>query len=100
MEVSEEHLLKKIYLFYKTFDVKNLKNTYKFELEKVKSESYGEFKAVFLKELNKHAPLKKKFLRYSNNPFMTKDLQNQMMVRSKLRKIFNKNRNYEKLVQI
>ena len=67
----------------------------KFELEKVKSESYGEFEAVFLKELNKHAPLKKKFLRHSNNPFMTKDLRKQIMVQSKLRNIFNKNRNYE-----
>ena len=66
----------------------------KFELEKVKSESYGEFEAVFLKELNKHRPLKKKFLRH-NNPFKTKDLRKQIMVRSKLRNIFNKNRNYE-----
>ena len=67
----------------------------KFEQEKVKSESYGEFEAVFLKELNKHALLKKKFLRHSNNPFMTKDLRKQIMVQSKLRNIFNKNRNYE-----
>ena len=67
----------------------------KFELEKVKSESYSEFEAVFLKELNKHAPLKKKFLRHNSNPFMTKDLRKQIMVRSKLRNIFNKNRDYE-----
>ena len=90
--------IEKIYRSYKTFDVSNFKNTLKIELEKVKSESYGEFEAVFLKELNKHAPLKKKFLRHSNNPFMTKDLRNQIMVRAKLRNIFNKNRNYEKLV--
>ena len=57
----------------------------KFELEKVKSESYGKFETVFLKELNKHAPLKKKFLRHNNNPLMTKDLRKQKMVRSKLR---------------
>ena len=75
--------------------VSYFKNTLKIELEKVKSESYGEFEAVFLKELNKHAPLKKKFLRHNNNPFMTKDLRKQIMVRSKLRNIFNKNRNYE-----
>ena len=55
----------------------------KIELEKVKSESYGEFEAVFLKELNKHAPLKKKFLRY-NHPFITKDLRKQIMVQSTL----------------
>ena len=63
--------IEKIYQSYKTFDVSNFKNTLKFELEKVKSERYGEFEAVFLKELNKHAPLKKKLLRHNNNPFMT-----------------------------
>ena len=87
--------MKKIYRSYKTFDVSNFKNTLKIELEKVKSESYGEFEAVFLKELNKHAPLKKKFLRHNNNPFMAKDPRKQIMVRSKLGNIFNKNRNYK-----
>ena len=87
--------IEKIYRSYKTFDVSNFRNTLKIELEKVKSESYGEFEAVLLKELNKHAPLKKKFLRHNNNPFMTKDLRKQVMVRSKLRNMFNKNRNYE-----
>ena len=65
---------------YKTFDVSNFKNTLKLELEKVKSESYGEFEAVFLKELNKHTPLKKKFLRHNNYPFMTQDLRKQIMM--------------------
>ena len=67
----------------------------KFELEKVKSESYGEFEVAFLRELNKHASLKNKFLRHINNLVMTKDVRKQIMVRSKLRNIFNKNRNYE-----
>ena len=56
--------IEKIYQLFKTFDVNNFKNTLKFELEKVKSESYSEFEAVFLKELNNHAPLKRKFLRH------------------------------------
>ena len=72
-----------------------MKNTLKFELEKVKCKRYGEFEAVFLKKLNKHAPLKKKFLRHNNKPFTTKDLRKQTMIRSKLRNIFNKNQNYE-----
>ena len=37
----------------------------------------------------------KKFLRHNKNPYMTKDLRKQIMVRSKLRNIFKKNRNYE-----
>ena len=32
-------------------------------------------KLFFFKELNKHAPLKKKFLRHNINPFMTKNLR-------------------------
>ena len=86
--------IEKIYRSYKTFDVNNFKNTLKFKREKVKSENYGEFEALYLKELDNHAPLKKKFLRH-NYPFMTKDLRKQIMVRFKLRNIFNKNRNYE-----
>ena len=44
--------IEKIYRSCKIFDVINFKNTLKFELEKVKSESYGEFETVFLKELS------------------------------------------------
>ena len=76
--------IEKICRSYKTFDVNNFKNTLKFQLEKVKSEYHGEFKAVFLKELNKHTTLEKKFLRHNNNLYMTKDLRKQ-----------SKNRNYE-----
>ena len=50
---------------------------------------------LLLKELNKHAPFKKKFLSYDNNPFMTKDFRKEIMVRSKLRNTCNKNKNYE-----
>ena len=63
-----------------------MKNTLKFELKKVKRERYAEFDAVFLKELDNHAPLTiKKFLRHSNYPFMRKDVRRQIMVRPKLR---------------
>ena len=41
---------------------------------------------LFLEELKKHAPLKKKFLRHNNNPFMTKDVRKQIMLRSKHQK--------------
>ena len=64
----------------------------KIKLENVKSKRYGDFEAVFLKEPNKHAPLKKKFLRHYNNPFMAKNLRKRIMVRSKLRNNYNKNK--------
>ena len=66
-----------------------------FKLEKVKTQSYDKFEVVFLKELNKHASLKNKFLRHNNILFKTKDLRKQIMVWSKLSNIFNKNINYE-----
>ena len=45
-----------------------------------------------MKEPNKHAPLKKKFLRHYNNPLMAKNLRKRIMVRSKLRNNYNKNK--------
>ena len=41
------------------------------------------------------APLKTKFLRHSNNPFMTKELRKVIMKRSQLKDRYNKNYNYE-----
>ena len=64
------------------------------KLVKPTNHSYAEFKQVFLKELNKHAPLKKKVLRHDNNAFMTKELRKEIMLRSKLKNKFNKERNH------
>ena len=87
--------IEKIYRSYKTFDVDQFQKILEIKPENIKSKRYGDFEAVFfLKELNKHAPLKKKFLGHSI-PFMTKNLRKQIMVRSKLRNNYNKNRNYE-----
>ena len=51
---------------------------------------------TFLTVLNKQGPLKTKFLRHDNNPFMTKELRKIIMKRSQLKNRYNKNRNYEK----
>ena len=47
-----------------------------------------------MSDLNKHAPLKKKVLRHNNNAFMTKELRKEIMLRSKLKNKFNKERNH------
>ena len=52
-------------------------------------------KKDFLTVLNKEVPLKAKFLRHKNNPFMTKELGKAIMKRSQLKNKYNKNRNYE-----
>ena len=64
------------------------------KLEKLTNCSYAEFEKVFLKESNKHAPLKKKVLRHNNNAFMTKELRKEIMLRSKLKNKFNKEKNH------
>ena len=46
---------------------------------------YDDFKRTFITILNKHAPMKKKFLRGNNAPFMNKTLSKAFMHRSKLK---------------
>ena len=53
-------------------------------------------KKDFLTALNKQAPLKAKFLRHKNNPFMNKETWKAITKRSQLKNRYNKNQNYEK----
>ena len=53
--------IKKIYRSCKTFDADQFQEILKIKLENIKTKRYGDFETVFLKELNKWAPLKKKF---------------------------------------
>ena len=48
------------------------------------------FEDIFLDTLDMHAPLKKRYIRANNAPFMTKDLCKSIMVRSRLRNKFLK----------
>ena len=54
--------------------------------------SNDEFVRFFMTILNKHAPLKFKHIRANDSPFMTKDLRKAIMLRSKSRNKFNKDR--------
>ena len=47
--------------------------------------SYDDFKEIFIKVLNLHAPMKKKLVRGNNAPFMNKYLSKAFMHRSKLK---------------
>ena len=42
--------------------------------------------------LNKHAPLKMKYVRANDQPFVTKELRKEQMKRSRLRNLYLKNR--------
>ena len=84
----------KIYRSYRQFNSEGFKKDLEFRLNHLTSSSYDAFETTFLKELNRHAPLKKKILRHNNNCFMTKELRKAIMLRSKLKNIFNKNKTH------
>ena len=50
-----------------------------------------DFKKVYIDILDLHAPMKKKFARGNNAPFMNKTLSKAFMHRSKLKNKFNRN---------
>ena len=56
------------------------------------SNNYDVFDTIVLSVLNKHAPMKKKFIRANDGPFMTKALRKAIMRRTRLRNKYNKER--------
>ena len=81
---------------YRSFNKTNVKNfisILKNKLENLLNHSHGEFEKVFLNELNRHAPRKKKILRHNNNAFMTKELWKEIILTLKLKNKLNKEKN-------
>ena len=83
------------YRDYKRSDQKKFETELKLKLNSQKNLSYSTFQAVFLEILNKIAPVKVKVLRFNNNVFMTKSLRKAIMLRSRLKNNFNKQRSDE-----
>ena len=84
----------KIYRSYRQFNSEGFKKDLEFRPNHLTSNSYDDFETTFLKELNRHASLKKKILRDNNNCFLTKELRMAIMLRSKLKNIFDKNKSH------
>ena len=61
------------------------------------NEDYGAFDIVVTDTLNRHAPLKTKYLRANDGPYMTKALRKEMMHRKRLRNKHIKSRMEENL---
>ena len=82
------------YRSYKNFDQTRFKQGLRIELDNVDTSNinYGAFETAFDKVLNKHAPLKKKYVIANNAPFMTKALQKAVMLRTRLHNKYNQNR--------
>ena len=55
----------KIYRSYRQFSSKGFKKDLKFRLKQLTNSSYDNPETTFLKELNRHAPLRKKILRHN-----------------------------------
>ena len=83
------------YRSYQNFDQTSFKQDLRTELSNVDTSNinYGAFETAFDKVLNKHAPLKKKYVRVNDAPFMTKALRKAVMLRTRLRNKYNQKRN-------
>ena len=93
--ISKRNSKKMFYRDYKRFDQKKFETELKLKLNSETNLSYSNFQAVFLEILNKIAPVKVKVLRFNNNVFMTKSLRKAMMLSSRLKNKFNKQRSDE-----
>ena len=75
------------YRNYKKFDNQTFRNELLFEICKKGFQNIisAEFEHLFIMILDKYAPMKTKYLRAKNSPFMNKELTKAIMVRSRLK---------------
>ena len=78
------------YRNYKFFNNENFRNYLLYEIQLIQFQNIGceQFEHLFMKILDKHAPLKTRLVRANNSSFMTKDLYKAIMMRSRLRNKF------------
>ena len=82
----------KLYRDYNSFDIKLFKEDLDDNLKSNNTVNFSDLENTFTTVLLKHAPIKKKILRFNNNPFMSKALRKTIMHKSKLKNIYNKKR--------
>ena len=75
---------------YKKFDAIIFSDCLKEAISNQAIDSFKSFQDLFINILNKHAPLKKKFVRSNEAPYMTKSLRKAIMKRSELATRFHK----------
>ena len=93
--ISNGKSKKMFYRDYKGFDQKKFETELKLKLNSQTNLGYCTFQAVLLEILNKIAPVKVKVLRFKSNAFMTKSFRKAIMLRSRLKNNFNKQRSDE-----
>ena len=85
------------YRDYKNFDLSKFRAELRDELRKSEAQGYYHFEVIFLRVLEKHAPMKQKVLRANDKPYMTKVLRKAIMRRATLKSKFLKNKTDESL---
>ena len=80
------------YRDYKNFSEQTVKQDLRAELQSIQAEDldYNNFQNCFEKVLDKHAPMKKKYARANDGPFMNRALRKATMLRSRLKNRYNK----------
>ena len=80
------------YQKYKHSDSDKFKSEFsdKLSMEDLSTMDYKNFKDTIIDSLNKHAPLKRKYLRANDLNFITKELSKAIMQRSKLHNLYLK----------
>ena len=85
-----------IYRNYKNYDNSTFRSNMQNALMSVGEDiSYDIYESIFMTEFNKLAPIKEKYVRANNAPYMNKILSKAIMNRSRLRNNFLKNPNDE-----
>ena len=85
------------YRDYRNFSNESFRNDLLFEISNNASKNYlkENFQLFAEKIFNKHVPIKKKYFRANQAPFMNKSISKAIMNRSRLRKKYLKNRSVE-----
>ena len=82
----------RMYKDYKISNIKLFKRDLGESLENHTIYDFSCFQNIYMALLNKHAPMKKKIMRFNNNPFRLKALRQTIVHRSKVKNIYNKYR--------
>ena len=82
------------YRNYKKYNENVFKSDLREELQRIEplDLNYSSFETAFDRVLDKHDPIKKKFVRANDKPFMTRVLRKATMLRSRLRNKYNEDR--------
>ena len=84
------------YRDYKNFSSNPFREDLTLSLDRI-NKGFDSFEYTFMKTCNRHAPMKKKFVRANEVPYMTKALRKAIMKRSELESKYLKNKSYQNM---